>query len=111
MEILFKNRKLQKIMSSQAELVREYRAANARLIMRRLLVLDAADCLADILSEPPERCHSLSGKRKGQYAVDVQHPYRIILEPADDPVPTREDGSIDLQRVTSIRILEVKDYH
>ena len=43
--------------------------------------------------------------------MDVQHPYRMILEPADDPIPTREDGSIDLERVTSIRILEVKDYH
>ena len=111
MEILFKNRKIQKIMSSQAELVREYGAANARLIMRRLLVLDAANCLADIPSGPPERCHALIGKRKGQYAVDVQHPYRIILEPADDPIPTHDDGSIDLERVTSIRMLEVTDYH
>ena len=111
MEILFKNRKIQKIMSSQAELVREYGAANARLIMRRLLVLDAADCLADIPKDPPERCHALIGKRKGHYAVDVQHPYRIILEPADDPIPTHDDGSIDLERVTSIRMLEVTDYH
>ena len=111
MEILFKNRKLQKIMSSQAELVREYGTANARLIMRRLLVLDAANCLDDIPSEPPERCHALIGKRKGHYAVDVQHPYRIILEPADDPIPTHDDGSIDLERVTSIRMLEVTDYY
>lgn len=111
MEILFKKRKLQKTMSSEVELVREYGTSNARLIMRRLVVLDAADCLADVPKDPPERCHALSGRRKGQYAVDVQHPYRIILEPADDPIPTHEDGSIDLERVTSIRILEVKDYH
>ena len=37
MEILFKKRKLQKTMSSEAVLVREYGATNARLIMRRLV--------------------------------------------------------------------------
>jgi len=30
---------------------------------------------------------------------------------ANDPVPRREDGGIDLERVTAIRILEVVDYH
>ena len=111
MEILFKTRKLQKTMSSETELIRQYGKSNARLIMRRLIVLDAADCLADVSRDPPERCHALSGRRKGQYAVDVKSPHRIILEPADDPLPIREDSSIDLTRVTSIRILEVKDYH
>jgi len=111
MEILFKSRKLQKIMNSHAELVREYGLPNAKLIMRRMLVVDAAECLADIPQDPPERCHALTGKRRGQYAVDVQHPYRVVLEPANDPVPTREDGSVDVQKVTSIRILEVTDYH
>lgn len=111
MEILFKTRKLQKQMNSETELVREYGRTNARLIMRRLIVLDAADCLADIPQGLPEHCHGLSGRRKGQYAVDVKHPHRIILEPANEPIPTLDDGSIDLLRVSSIRILEVKDYH
>lgn len=79
--------------------------------MRRLAVLDAADCLADVPCEPPDRCHALIGQRKGQYAVDAQHPFRIIFRPADDPLPLDDDGSLDLQRVTSIEILDVKDYH
>ncbi len=111
MEILFKARKLKKRMNSEAELVREYGKENARMIMRRMLVLRAAECLADVPRRPPDRCHALSGKRKGQYAVDVKHPQRIIMEPADDPIPLLEDGSIDLARVTSIRVVEVKDYH
>ena len=111
MEILFKARKLKKRMNSEAELVREYGKENARMIMRRMLVLRAAECLADVPRRPLDRCHALSGKRKGQYAVDVKHPQRIIMEPADDPIPLLEDGSIDLARVTSIRVVEVKDYH
>jgi len=111
MEILFKSTKLRKVMNSEALLVREFGRENARLIMRRMVVLAAAECLAAVPSGRPERCHALSGKRKGQYAVDVKHPHRVILQPANDPIPLLEDGSIDLEFVTSIRILGVEDYH
>lgn len=111
MEILFKSTKLRKIMSSEALLIREFGKENARLIMRRMVTLDAADCLADIPAKKPTRRHALSGKRKGQYTIDAKHPFRILLEPADDPLPVRDDGSADLERVTSIRILGVEDYH
>lgn len=36
---------------------------------------------------------------------------RLVFQPADDPVPTRDDGSLDWTRVKRIRLLEVKDYH
>jgi len=111
MEILFKTRKMQKRMNSKAELIREYGKENARVIMRRMMVLHAAECLADVPQRPPDRCHPLFGKRRGQYAVDAKQPYRIIMEPANNPIPLLDDGSIDTERVTSIRILEVKDYH
>lgn len=73
--------------------------------------LRAADTLADISTLPPARCHQLSGDRAGQFAVDVQHPFRLIFEPAHDPVARKDDGGIDLTRVTAVRILEVTDYH
>ena len=57
------------------------------------------------------RRHMLVGNRQGQYAVDLVHPLRLILEPRHDPVPVRDDGGIDTDRVTSITILEVVDYH
>ena len=111
MEILFKTRKMQKRMNSQVELVREYGKENVKVIMRRMMVLHATECLADVPRTPPDRCHPLSGKRKRQYAVDAKHPYRITIEPANNPIPLLDDGSIDIGSVTSIRILEVKDYH
>jgi len=111
MEILFKTSKLRKTLSSESQLIREFGKENARVIMRRMVLLDAADCLADVPTKRPTRRHALSGKRKTQYAIDVKHPFRIVLEPAEDPVPTRADGSLDLELVTSIRILGVEDYH
>jgi len=73
--------------------------------------LRAADTLADISTLPPARCHQLTADRAGQFAVDAQHPFRLIFEPAHDSVLRKEDGGIDLTRVTAIRIVEVTDYH
>ena len=59
----------------------------------------------------PERRHLLSSGRRGQYAVDLVHPYRLVFEPDHDPVPRTADGGIDIDRVTAITIMEVVDYH
>ncbi len=111
MEVLFKTAKLEKTSNSEELLKREYGAENGRLIMRRLSVLAAASSLADVPSVRPERCHPLEGKRRGQFAVDVKHPFRMVFEPATDPLPQMEDGGLDLARITSIRILSIEDYH
>ncbi|HSB78426.1 MAG TPA: killer suppression protein [Candidatus Methylomirabilis sp.] len=86
-------------------------AENARKIRQRLAELNAAATLADIGRLPPARPHALKGNRKGQFAVDVRHPFRLLFEPADDPVPLRDDGGVDLARITRIRVLSVEDYH
>jgi proteic killer suppression protein len=111
MEVFFKAKQLQKTSSSEELLKREYGAENGRLVMRRLLVLRAANSLADVPRDKPERCHPLEGKRKGQFAVDAKHPFRIVFEPANDPLPLREDGGLDMSRVTAICILSIEDYH
>lgn len=43
--------------------------------------------------------------------MDLDGPYRLIFEPADDPVPTKDDGGLDWSRVTTIRALGVEDTH
>lgn len=77
----------------------------------RLAALRSAQTLAMVPATPPERRHLLSGGRRGQYAVDLVHPYRLVFEPAHDPVPRTTDGGIDIDRVTAITIMEVVDYH
>jgi len=111
MDVVFRTRKLQKASNSEELLEREYGAENGRLIMRRLLVLQNANSLGDVPRDRPERCHALEGKRRGQFAVDVKHPFRIVFEPANDPLPLRDNGELDLARVTSICILSIEDYH
>lgn len=111
MNIVFKNGKLAKIFNSEKELRKHYGEENGRLIIRRLSVLRAAQTLADISQLPPERRHELSGSRKGEFAIDIKNPYRLILKPNHNPVPIKEDGGIDLKKVTDIIILDIEDYH
>lgn len=79
--------------------------------MRRLAVLKSAPSLALVPTFPPDRLHLLTGNRRGQYAVDLVHQYRLVFKPSHDPVPLKEDGGIDKDGVTKIAILEVVDYH
>ena len=76
-----------------------------------MAVLKASLCLADVPEQKPDRRHELKGNRKGVFAVDLKHPYRLVFEPAENPVPRKEDGGIDCEKIFSIRILRVEDYH
>lgn len=44
------------------------------------------------------RCHSLSNNRKGQYAVDLINPYRLVFRKIGDEIQIAE-------------IIEIVDYH
>ena len=111
MDLSFKDNKLAKTCNSEKALAKAYGKANARKIMLRLTLLAAAAALSDVPITPPTRRHELKGDRKGQFAIDVQHPFRIVLEPAHNPVPTKKDGGIDLDAVTAIEIITIEDYH
>ena len=83
----------------------------ARLIKMCLAVLGNASTLSAVPATRPECLHMLSGDRRGQYAIDLVHPFRLIFEPNHNPVPIRGDGGVDTDQVTSVTILEVVDYH
>jgi len=59
----------------------------------------------------PERKHELKVDRKGKFTVDLKQPYRLIFKPNHRPLPRKDDGGIDIKRVTFITILGVEDYH
>jgi toxin HigB-1 len=111
MEISFARTKLKKVFDSKAALVTSYGEAIARKIGARMAVLKNARSLSHVPTTKPERCHQLSEDRDEQFAVDLVHPHRLVFEPNHDPMPRKEDGGIDKERVTAITILEVVDYH
>ena len=111
MEIAFRTRKLEKVFNSADALQMTYGARMARIIMTRMAVLRAAHCLVQVPTTPPDRRHQLSGDRYEQFAVDLAQPYRLVFEANHEPIPRKEDGGIDTERVTAITILDVVDYH
>ncbi|MDH3723623.1 MAG: killer suppression protein [Desulfobacteraceae bacterium] len=82
-----------------------------RKLQQRLMELKAAPFLDDISKVPPPRCHPLSGDRDGQLSVDLEHPYRLLFIPANDPIPLTQDGGLDWTKVTEIEIVEITDTH
>ena len=111
MEITFRQRRLQKIFNSSKDLERNYGQRVARVIRNRLAVLGNAKNLSLVPSNKPERLHQLTSNRRGQFAVDLVHPLRLVFEPNHDPVPEAREGGIDREMVTAITIIEVVDYH
>jgi proteic killer suppression protein len=79
-------------------------------LKRRLASLRSANTLAD-MTGVPGHCHALTADRAGQFALDLWAAYRLIFEPADNPLPRLPDGGLDRSQVRRVRILEVVNYH
>lgn len=111
MEISFANQKLQKLCNNASKLRGEFGKRCAEKIQRRLTEMKAADCLEDLRHLPQANCHALKADRKGQLAVDVEQPKRLIFIQDHDPRPMHPDGSLDWNKVTRVVVIEIVNYH
>ncbi len=111
MDILFKTKKFEKQCNRFDLLVRTYGPHRAKLIRRRLDELRAANSLDEIRYLPQARCHELKGKHAGKLSVDLEHPYRLLFRPANEPTPQKADGGLDWAGVSAVEIIEVEDTH
>ena len=110
MKIYYEHRQLQKATSEYRAAVREWGSENAKKLSTLIQQLQAASTLKEMHNVPGARFHPLSGDRKGQFAMDLKHPKRLIVKPIE-PVPRTPDGGIDVSQVTEILVIEVVDYH
>jgi plasmid maintenance system killer protein len=110
LDILFCNSKMEKECCDAKTRQKRHGEERARRLLRRLDELRAAETLA-IMKTLPGRCHELSADLKGKLAIDLDGPYRLIFEPANEPIPFDGNGSLDWNRVTVIRVLLIGDYH
>ncbi len=111
MDIVFKNSSLKKVFNDYNRLIKKYGQKRAQLIMKRMQQLNAMPDLSTALQLPQLYCHELQGDRKGELAVNLDHPYRLIFTVAQIPFPGKEDGGLDWSRVYTIQIERVEDYH
>lgn len=111
MVIMFSSTQFERMCNEQKQMVRKCGSEQAKLLRRRLDQLRSADCLEDLRHLPGPRCHELTANRKGQLAVDLNHPYRLVFRPTTNPLPQKPDGGLDWSKVDAIEILGIVDYH
>ena len=109
MKIQFNRRKLEKKCNDPD--ASNLGANTAKKLKQRMEEFRAAESLAEIKMLPGARLHPLTGDLSGRFAVNLDHPRRLLLLVANDPIPQLSSGGVDLMQVTEITIVEIKDYH
>ena len=98
MDITYKTNKIKKVCTDAKAAERTYGREMADKIHLRIDEIGAADTVEMMIQFHIGRCHSLTQNRKGQYAVDLVHPYRLVFEKNGDEIQIAN-------------ILEIVDYH
>jgi len=104
MYITFINDKIKKFCEDNKLARRKLGDRCAKLLFQRIAEIRASDNLSTLHLLPGPRCHSLSSNRNGQYAVDLEHPKRLVFLPIFD-------GELIEKLVTDVVIIEIIDYH
>ena len=110
MDIIFASEKFAELCNNQKALIKQLGPERARRLRRRLDDLRAATTLAE-MRHLPGRCHELHGNRSGQFSLDLDHPYRLIFEPAHEPTPRKGDGGLDWTSITRVKVIGIEDTH
>lgn len=111
MEVGFDGRRLQGLFNDPKKLRRRYGVERAKKIELRLSQIVAAADLAELCRLPQARCHQLTADRSEQFSLDLEGPYRLLVEVGDDPVPRLPDGGIDRTQVHRLYVIDVSDTH
>ena len=110
MDLSFKNKKLQKLAGDERKCIKEMGVQRARLYLRRIDDLYNAQTLEDV-RYLPGNYHELKGDRKGEWACDLDQPYRLIFQPLEEPIPTDTDGKYIWVEIKGVEIIEIANYH
>jgi proteic killer suppression protein len=70
----------------------------AEKIHLRICQIHAAQSVDMLVYYRVGRCHPLIQNRRGQYSMDLVHPFRLIFERSGDVIEI-------------VKILEIADYH
>lgn len=98
MKITYKNKKIEKVCTIADEAERRYGPRMAEKIHQRIDEIDASDTVEEMVQSRIGKCHPLKGDRKGQYAMELTQPYRLIF--------TKRGNEIQI-----VNVIEIVDYH
>jgi len=109
-KIIFTHNKLKKLANDSRKCCKEMGDIRAKLYLKRLNDLKDAETLEDV-RYLPGHYHELKEGRKGEWACDLDQPYRLIFKPHENPIPVTPDGKYIWNEIKCVEIIEVIDYH
>lgn len=110
MNLTFRTKKLEKLANDYRKCKKILGARRSELLNKRLNDLRVAVTLEDV-RYLPGRYHELKENRKGQWACDLDHPYRLVFEPHESPIPVTPDGNYLWIEIKGVEIIEIINYH
>lgn len=103
MKIRYRTKKLEKVCTNANKAQEKWGKKQSEKIFQRLQELSIVDTVDELITYRFGRCHALTGDRKGQYAMDLIHPYRLIFSITDD--------TVQIADVETAMIEDITDYH
>lgn len=107
MNLEFKTTKLKKQCENPSEAQKIYGPQIGLKLTLRVNEFRASTSLLDVSKNKANGFHALEGERKGEYAVTLVHPFRLVFSADFD----ESKGSASLSSINVVRIEEVIDYH
>lgn len=98
MRITYKSKKIEKVCTVASEAEKKYGLEMVAKIHQRIDEISSADTIEEMVQFKLGRCHPLKGERKGQYAVDLVQPNRLVFQKEGDEIQIA-------------KIMEIVDYH
>lgn len=88
-------------------MVRALGRQRAKRLRQRLDDLDSVERFGDV-RRLPGRLHELTADLKGKFSMDLDGPYRLILEPV---FSEEDDDDPDWAEATTVRVVGIEDTH
>jgi proteic killer suppression protein len=110
MDLTFSTKKLEKLANDYRKCQKELGYIRSKILSKRLNDLRVAETLEDV-RYLPGHYHELVENRKGQWACDLDQPYRLVFEPHENPIPVTSDGNYIWVEIKGVEIIEIIDYH
>lgn len=110
MNITFAKKKLKKEANNDSLLHRRHGKERANKLRLRLSQLHDAVTLEDV-RYLPGKFHELTENRKGQWACDLDQPYRLVFRPHENPIPISSSGAYIWKEIKGVEVIEIINYH
>ena len=110
MIVISNDKNLRTAINNSAKALKEFGSKRGKILLQRISALLLADTLEDV-RHLPGHFHELTGNRKGQWACDLDQPYRLIFTPHELPIPTDSSGRYIWIEITSVELIEITNYH